>query len=396
MSRKRPESAPTRRSLLAGVAASLVAGCSGLSGDERRREPFDAPAQTTDSDTDTPPPTTADGVVGTVTGEPLPGTYVSAQDQDSEDHRLTLTIARDGNRLFRRTYDINDGPGYGTLLEGPQRVATRPDTYRVVAKLANGPRATYDWRVGGVFEGFSVIITPDGLDFRQSVECTPACDPVSTDGTAAALPYAIDGNEETFTNGSATIRNAGSREREVTLTLRQDSMTVLDYTYQLMPDRIIEVPALTATTGDFEVTLTTGDGARTEYEWSLPAEDNYPSLLAIVRDDAPPLVGCGLGGGASVTVQNLLDDTRTLSVRLERPREETLRTIADREVSVAGESEQTVEIEIPIGDEYRLTVESGGERARATIPFCSCYTGSPEVRVDEDGLELDSGVLICQ
>jgi hypothetical protein len=126
-----------RRTLLGSIAATLGlagAGCSAPGGSS------------------TPQPTLSSS------------RQITVYNDDDEPQDVTITVSRDGGRVFESRFEL--GPGDSRQTQG----VTRPGEYRVQVELAGGESTTSTWTVGERRGGAQVNISREGnIAFGQEV-----------------------------------------------------------------------------------------------------------------------------------------------------------------------------------------------------------------------------------
>lgn len=400
----RPPAVNRRRLLhaigtLSGVG---LAGCQGTPSNEGGSPTESVPGPTTTSTEPTPSPTEpVPSTTSTESPSPQPTSptrtpskhvAIGIQNDSEHDPTVTLTI-RDGSEddvLFREEYDVGPGIRYARDAEAAISV---PGTYLVTATLGTGVEATYEWRVAGALGSLTVIVTAEGsLDFKQRVDCWPACSPVSRGGSAVDLPYAVDGEPETFTAADAHVKTKSEEPVLLTLDVAHRDTQLLHYTYNVTPDRELYVGGITTTAGTFEVTAQTDAGGRDEYTWEIPPDDNWPLLGVVIQPDGSPLVGCDVDRPARIHIENESAESRSVTLALARDGG----VVAEASASVGASNNTVASLSIPIGGEYTVTATSAeGARVQADALFCACYADRTTVTIDEDGLGIETSRSIC-
>lgn len=373
---------PSRRSLLGAVgvgAVGALAGC--LAGDGSGDEP------TTD------PPT-----VGTPTGE-TPVTDDPPDDRPPADGEAPLsvvnhgdspatvavTVRRDGETVHEGTLSVNGGVGRLVTSVG------EPGTYAVTASVDGGGSVEYDWRVGDDYAGRLRIVVgePDGPTVTETVSGLPC---PSGDGARGSLPYAAPDAPETYEAGGATLRNESGEPVTVTFSVADGSEQFFECTYEMSANRTITVDPLTATAGEYTVTVDVEGRGRTVYDWRIPPDHNWPELLVTVPAEGDPVVGCGQGGVVPVSVENATGSSATATLGLRRDGE----TVATASVDLAAGASASRDLSTPVGDVYELVVDAPGGTARADVPQCYCYTAyETTVTLAGDGPAVDTDVRVC-
>lgn len=206
---------------------------------------------------------------------------------------------------------------------------------------------------------------------------------------ARGLPYSVSGAEKTFTTGSATIINETDQSVSLSLTISHEETTFFERSYHLNAGGDISVEDLTATAGEFSVSVDVENGKSTEYLWRVPERNGYPVLRILVLDGEQLLVGCGKGGRIEVTVANETQHTQTTTVRLLRDDE----VVTEQSVRVTAGATTDVSLGTPIGDFYTLTTNAGGH---ATVADCYCYEQfRTTVTLTDDTPDIESTLKAC-
>lgn len=383
----------SRRALLRAAGSSLAAGLAGCA--------TGAPPGGDLTVTPAPVPTgTATPAARSPAGRPgaRDDADVGIRSRSAATHRLTLVVEdpATGETVFRNVYVV-DNRG-GMAARGTDEALEDDRRYRVTAWLESGPVVTHAWDLRGALGPLTVVITEDGgLDLRQHVDCSPACEPASRGGSAVDLPYAVEGAPETFTPGSAGIRSDHDEPVDLTLEVDHDGTTVLAYTYRVTPERVLSIGPLVETAGTFDVVARTAAGARARYTWAVPSSDNYPSLSVLVREDGTPLVGCGWVDRTNVRVRNTTTAERDLRFELERDGE----VVSTVDRSVPPETEAGVAVPVPIGGTYTLQVRTlpgpshPARTAETAVRVCSCLGDEARLTVGESVFRLDTERWVC-
>ena len=363
----------SRRRVLAALGVTLgttLAGCTTQQGDD---------ATTTDATTTPGPTATATTRTTDETGIDAP---VSARNSYGEDVALTVTLRRDGETLQRRTETLSSGVA-STL----DMSVTAPGTYTVAASVDGGAESDFEWTVTESYEGsLEVRVDEDGaLGFREYL---------SEAGCGGEdVPYAVPGNEETFTTGSGELWNESGDAVTVTVSVAHDGTTFFECTRDLAANQTASLGDLTETAGEYTVTVAVADGGRTTQDWRIPPEHNWPRLRVVVPSSGDPLVGCGAAGSVDATVSNPSDEQRSATLALLRDGTQ----VAQQTVSVAGGEESKVALETPIGDIYTLRAETDAGEATAEVADCYCYAEHrTTVALDGGGPTIDSVRRICE
>lgn len=379
-------SPPSRRRTLHALGSLVgvgLAGCLDAAPDAPQRT--DPGPTATSTATEQPTASTA---------TPQQDVHVGVRNVAEETYRAEIEIADvSGNEtLFADSFRVNGG--VSSLVQGAGTHVSSPGTYGVTVRLESGEEASYEWRLEGALGDLTVVITSGGgIEFTQRVPCSPACEPVSTGGSAADIPYAVPGAEETFSRGAVDVENDSDEAVSLTVELRHGGETFFGHTYEVTPDREISIDGVTATAGTFDVLATTADGERAEYTWEIPPEYGWPRLTIRIRPDRTLRIGCGPGGPIGVRVQNEAERARTLSFRLRRGGS----TVDETTRTVEPDADTSAEVTPPIGGRYELTVEAeSGGAAESAVRFCYCLTESVVVLVGDDDLRLRREGRVCE
>jgi hypothetical protein len=335
-------------------------------------------AETTDTTETTPPATTTGNA--TTTASSGVETHVGAQSRYSEDVTLTVVLRRDGETVQEVTEGVSAGITTTLGIE-----ITTPGTYTVTASRDGGADATYEWSVPESYDGrLEVRVHEDGgVGFREYV---------GSDCGGPELPYAVSGNEETFQSGSGAVVNDSGDPATVTVSIAHDGSAFFECTHDLGAQQTLDIGALTATAGEYAVTVEVADGGRTEYDWRIPPGYNWPTLRVVVPESGDPLAGCGTAGSIDTTVSNPAEDQQSVTLALLRGGE----VVTEREVSVAGSGETAVALDTPIGDIYTLRATTDSGEATAEVADCYCYTQHrTAVTLDSEGPEIESTQRVC-
>lgn len=346
------------------------------------------------------PPAAADRT--TTTGTPAPpDVHLSVADRDDRAHDLTVAVYRDGDEdrsdpLVRRTFELDAQPGPTRLVEGVGEAvaAAGPGTYEVVARLGSGAEDDYAWRVAPGTDGsLSVVVGEDGaIRFAESFDCgsTAGCRSTLVERESVGLPYAVEGAEETFRAGTMTVDHVAAPPTTVAVELAHGGTRILRDVYRLDPGQSVSVPAVTATAGEFAVRVATADGRCGSHTWSVPARDNYPSLVVRVVEDGV-LIGCGGRREESVTVRNRGPDRETVALALRRDG----RNVATADVAVPAGEETSVRFRLPVGGRYELVADDGSATARAALTLCYCFQPVSVAVTLGDGVGIESRQMVC-
>lgn len=379
---------------LAVAAGPLIAGC--VTGD-----PADTVTSNATETTATRAPSEATTRESTETtadptetaGSDRHAPRLAIENRDGVAHDVAVTIQDGGEPVFEASIEVN--AGVGRLVEGVRAALTGGGPYTVAVELADGTAGSYEWRRGGAFGDLTVQVTRDGgIDFRQSVTCTPACDPLSRGGTAADLPYAAPGEEATWQPGDVEVRNRGADAVALTLEVAHGDTTVLSYRYDVPPDVVVSIPAVTATAGTYDVTVTTGDGRRATWEWWVDELDNWPKLAVDRTPGGAVRVGCGFRDyPLDVTAENETGEPRTLTLALRRGDAVASEVTTRLDPNAAA----TVSLPVPVGGEYTLAVTDGdGVTATADLVLCYCYRSEVAVGVTDGGVQVQAQTVVCE
>jgi hypothetical protein len=349
----------TRRALLAALAAVPLAGCTG---GERA----------------TPTPTPEPLALPYASDDPAENLErargFSVQNRTGESHFLTVAVDAPEGTLLVRNETV--GP-WGALRV--ENLVRRRGTYRVVVETAAGDRVVHGWVVWPGVEGFRAFVDEDGLSTEQSVFCTPACQPLSTGGTAADLPYeAADAGFGTRT-ATLLVENATGADRGVSLSVDDRGTTVLDYDYDLPPGVGVQLP-VTRTPGELGLRVAS-DGEAFAATWHVPEEGRL--RLRVDEDAVAPDCEGRSPGVRLGRVRNGDDVAHTVEVAL----------LADGAVAASQSYDLPPAVRagtVPSldgpADSYGLRVSVDGDRAlAATWTVCPPEDGL-SVEVDREGV----------
>lgn len=364
---------PSRRRLLCACGAALGSALSGCL--SRGTGPADSTTSTTtDRSSNSTTGTTRDPT-GSV------DTHVSAASRYDADVTLAVELRRGGETVQEQTQTVTSG--INTALD--VRV-TEPGTYTVVASLADGASARYEWTVTEEYRGsLEVRIRDDGsLGFREYLQ-RDSCG-------SEQLPYRVSGNEETWSASTGAVWNESGAPVTVSLAVSHDGTTFFECTFDLDANQTVELGELTKTAGEYDVAVDVDGGGGTEYDWRIPADYSWPELLVVVPSSRDPIAGCGRGGSIEVTVANPTDQPGTAALSLLRDGE----SVSEREVTVDAGAETTVSLDTPIGDFYTLQAETDTGSGEAEVADCYCYSQyETTVTLGSQGPEVESTQRIC-
>ncbi|MFC7132783.1 MULTISPECIES: hypothetical protein [Salinibaculum] len=361
---------PSRRALLRSCGIALAGGLAGCLNDGS-----DQGTTPTGTRTGTPTETPTE----TPTGTPAADAAVGARNQAGREVSVTVTLSNGGSQVLERTRTLSDG------VSGLVGDAIAAGEYTVTATLPDGTSASTEWFVADDYSGvLTAVVTDDGITFRETLR--------ETDCSTADLPYAIPDAEETFSTSGATISNESGEAADVTLALAHDGEVFFDCTTTLSARQSLSLDGVTATAGEYTVTVDVGDGGRTEYDWRIPEAHNWPSLTVTIPRNGDPVVGCGPDGEVPVTVENPTDSDRAATLRLCRDGE----TVAESSVTLTGGATTDVQLPHPVGDFYTLDVTAGGTTVSEEVVYCSCYSEF-ETTVTLGGSEptIESTKAVC-
>ncbi|ELZ94227.1 hypothetical protein C440_11418 [Haloferax mucosum ATCC BAA-1512] len=350
-----------RRALLSTLGGSyltLTAGC--LSQNGTSGTPSNPQSTTTKS---TSPPTGTGSE--TKTPEPTRANLIVENDDD-EEHTLSIRVRNaagdEGTAILDRSVDVSDGPGFGMGVAG-SRVGE--GTYRVTAELDTGATLDYEWRVTAVARDLSIVITSDGsLEPRQRL----------AEGGDGNLPYDVSGAKDIFAPPRAEIRNESDEDTMLTIGIEHDGDRFFEHTFNAETDREISTPPLVKSHATYDVSVETDDGRSASYEWTIPENWGWPLLAILVAEDGSLMVGCSWPRRRSISVENTDETDHELTLMVSGDGS----TVAETTQTVSpGESEYA--FDVPIGDEYELTVETDG--GSETVTYAACYCWNTRVTV---------------
>lgn len=359
-----------RRALLSTVAGSLLVGTAGCLSDPFETTP--APSET-ETDTETTATTTDRAKP---TGETV---GLSVTNEDDENHAVSIRVEDGDETLLERTIDVN--AGVGRLVAGS---LVSEGTYRVVAELDDGTRLDYEWRVTGELGFLDVVVTADGdLEPRQRAESTPA------PGEDADLPYTVPGADDVFTPPNVEIRNWSDEDAVVTVAIEYEGERFFERSFEAATDREVLTEPVVASHAVYRVIAEAEDGRRATYEWNVAG--NWPLLAVLVAEDGSLRIGCNWPHELGIPVENADDESRTVTVTLsdgDGVVAETTQTVppGDRSVSV----------DVPMGDEFTVGVETDGGSDAAEYVGCYCRSSTVELRIEDGAPTLESSVAVCE
>ncbi|MEF8872809.1 MAG: hypothetical protein V5A41_14375 [Haloarculaceae archaeon] len=368
-------SPPSRRTVLQTCSLALVGGFVGCS-------------ETRDVETNPTEPGTPTATVEAPESTPEPpndfevgGASLGLRSEYDEDVTVRVTVRMDGNRLVDESEALS--PGMGTLVESniPQ-----PGEYVVEAGFGSEPLASYEWVIGEEYDGsLTAVVTADGdITFREQLD-EPTC-------STANLPYAAPDADETFTPGSATVRNESGQAVTVALSVAHDGETFFSCTQPLNTRQSVSIDQLTTTAGTYTVTVDVSGGGQTVYDWRIPADHSWPSLSVTIPGSGDPVVGCGSGGDIAVAVENTTDATRTTTLSLRRDSGE----VAMDTVEVAANATAQTSLPTPVGDFYTLVATTDNGETQKEVVNCSCYgVWETTVTLDGSGPQIEAPLLVC-
>ncbi|ELZ99303.1 hypothetical protein [Haloferax sulfurifontis] len=391
-----------RRALLSTVAGSALGLAGGCLSD-------------TDAPTDTPtnPQTTTAATDGPAESDtPGPGSEsgagLSVVNEDDEPHALSVRVTDGDETRVDSSLDVGAGPGYGRNVANDLVDAGR---YRVVAELDTGATLDYEWTVTNETRRLELVVTSDaGLEPRQRV--TPALDD-------ADLPYSVPGSTDIFSPPTAGIRNRSDADARLTVAIEHGGTRFFEHAFDAATDREISTPALVKSHGTYEVFVEADDGRTATHEWHIPEKWAWPTLAVLVADDGSLRVGSGWPEMASVRVTNEDETERDLTLTLVRPDDadaggddaggagtDSGGTVVSETAQTVPPGESTVAVDIPIGDEYELTVETAAGSETVDYPACYCWSTTAEVTVGgnsaggsnggDDGPSVESFQYVCE
>ncbi|MDS0299816.1 hypothetical protein NDI76_13790 [Halogeometricum sp. S1BR25-6] len=296
---------PTRRRILAALAAvgsAGVAGCDGL-GDGRattRRttaEPGDGGVETG--------PETGGPSVDAVPDEESSLPYRAGDDGENVERPLGLVVRNVGSETRFATVVVSRGEE--TLFvdsaeyapEGTDRTRRYPSlvarrgVYDVFAETDDGATGSGTLRVDGVHADATVELDGD-VRVRQAVRCAPDCGPVSVGGDARPFGNPRWPEVDAWAGYGVTVANAGADRREVRVEFEIDDRTALDYRYRPPPGSVLTFPTVPPLRRLRVTVETAGD------RWSGRLDEDRSVALPLavdadgVRIDAWPDAGADL------------------------------------------------------------------------------------------------------
>lgn len=245
---------PTRRRVLAALAATGsagVAGCDGLGGDRstERRTTAEATGKT---GTETG---TGAQSVDSVPDEASSLPYRADDDAENVERPLGLVVRNVGSETRFATVVVSRGEE--TLFvdsaeyapEGTDRtrrysgLVARRGVYDVFAETDDGATGRGALRVDGVHADATVELDGD-VRVRQAVRCAPDCGPVSVGGDARPFGNPRWPEVDAWAGYGVTVANAGADRREVRVDFEIDGRTVLDYRYRPFPGSVLTFPTV--------------------------------------------------------------------------------------------------------------------------------------------------------
>ncbi|MDS0294110.1 hypothetical protein [Halogeometricum luteum] len=246
---------PTRRRLLAALAAAGsagVAGCDGLGGG--RATTRRTTAEPTDGGVETGSETGGPSV-GAVPDEESSLPYRADDDAENVERPLGLVVRNVGSETRFATVVVSRGAK--TLFvdsaeyapEGTDRtrrypsVVARRGVYDVFAETADGATGRGTLRVDGVHADATVELDGE-VRVRQAVRCAPDCGPVSVGGDARPFGNPRWPEVDAWAGYGVTVANAGAEQREVRVEFEIDGRTALDYRYRPPPGSVLTFPTV--------------------------------------------------------------------------------------------------------------------------------------------------------
>lgn len=356
-----------RRTLLSTLAGSSLVGAAGC---------LDDPLGT---ETDVPAPietTPTDEVVETTPTNEAVG--LSVTNEDDEPHSVSLRVEHGDETLLERTVEVNSG--VGRLVEGR---LVGEGTYRVVAELDDAPRLDYEWRVTNELGFLDIVVREGGrLEPRQRAKSTPT----GTDGDG---PYTVSGADDVLTPPNVEIRNWSGEDAVVTVAISHDGDRFFERSFEATTDREVLTEPVVASKAVYRVVAETNDGRRATYEWNVAG--NWPLLAVLVDEDGTLRVGCDWPHEAEIAVENADEESRTVAV-----------TLSDGE-GVVAEATRTVSpgdgrvrLDVPMGDEFELRVETEAGADEAEYIACYCRSSTAEISVEDGVPTVESYVAVCE
>ncbi|EMA04772.1 hypothetical protein [Haloferax denitrificans] len=376
-----------RRALLSTVAGSALGLAGGCLSDTDA--PTETPANPQNTTATTDGPTESD----TPESGSESGAGLSVVNEDDEPHALSVRVADGDETRVDSSLDVGAGPGYGRNVAND---LVDDGRYRVVAELDAGATLDYEWTVTNETRRLELVVTSDaGLEPRQRV--TPTLDD-------ADLPYSVPGAADIFSPPTAGIRNRSDADARLTVAIEHDGTRFLEHAFDAATDREISTPALVESHGTYEVFVEADDGRTATHEWHIPETWAWPMLAVLVADDGSLRVGCAWPTTASIRVQNVAETEREVTLTLVRPDDadaggdDAGGTGTGSEDAVVTETTQTVppgesnvSVDVPIGDEYELTVETPAGSETVDYPACYCRSTDVTATVGGDSAGASNG-----
>lgn len=226
-------------------------------------------------------------------------------------------------------------------------------------------------------------LTATGTETETRTESTATGTP--TDG-----PYVVPGAERTFTPAAAEVRNESDDDATVTVAVEHEGERFFERTFDVPPDSTVTSEPVVASHAAYDVFVATVDGRETTSEWTIPDQWNWPTLAVLVAGGGALRVGYGFGGERPVIVKNR--DEPTYDVTLELLRGETVVAEATRSVPPGDE---TVALDVPIGDRYRLRAEVDGASDTAEYVDYDCWATDAAVRINGGTPSVEAMQYIC-
>lgn len=231
---------------------------------------------------------------------------------------LRLRVIDDGSDVFEQEVEA----AAGAVLRR-RNVVRSGGRYRVLVEplaVSDASPSSFQWRVQESFGDLEILLTEDGVRYAQQVACTPACEPVSRDGTAPSLPYTTN-STRLFDPARIELHNPTAEPRTARVNVTDGDKTVLAYTYEVPPGLRPTIPVI-GSTGSYDVSVSTAGSSR-QYDWKVPEQ---PRLF--VRLGETLRVDCGRVSG-TVLMQNKHDSNQRMTVTVERDEQViTERTVA--------------------------------------------------------------------
>ncbi|MFC7128135.1 hypothetical protein [Haloferax chudinovii] len=390
-----------RRALLSTVAGSALGLTGGCLSDT------DAPTETPTDPQTTTATTDAPSESDTPDSESDPGVGLSVVNEDDEPHALSVRVADDDETRVDRSLDVGAGPGYGRNVAND---LVDDGRYRVVAELESGATLDYEWTVTNETRRLELVVTSDaGLEPRRLV--TPALDD-------ADLPYSVPGAADIFSPPTAGIRNRSDADARLTVAIEHDGTRFFEHTFDAATDREISTPALVESHGTYEVFVEADDGRTASHEWHIPETWAWPMLAVLVAADGSLRVGCAWPETASVRVANEAETEREVTLTLVRPNDADAGgddagvgtgsggAVVSETAQTVPPGESNVSVDVPIGDEYELAVETPAGSETVDYPACYCWSTDVTVTVGgtsagasnggDDGPSVESFQYVCE